>query len=133
MIESVTQSGAALVVNSAPFKDAMALKNAIARELSTSGMALDLKADISALSSVVLAVDSSDAVYKALLPCLIRCTYNGLKITEATFEDDKAREDYYEIIIECLKVNLSPFFKGLASRLKTLENIFPAKDSPKSK
>lgn len=131
MTELKTQGGAAVVITAAPFRDAMALKNAIAKELAASGVAFDLKAPLSSLSSVVLAVDSSDAVYKALLPCLIRCTYNGQKIVEATFEAEAAREDYYEVVIECLKANLSPFFKGLASKLNALESILPQKDSPK--
>ena len=131
MSEITTANGVSVVVNIAPFKDAMALKNAIAKELTATGIKLDLKADVSTLSSLALSVDSSDSVYKALFSCLARCTYGGQKIIEATFEDEKAREDYYEVVIECLKVNLSPFFKGLALKLKTLKEILPEKDSPK--
>jgi hypothetical protein len=131
MPEFQTAGGNTVAVNAAPWRDAVALKNAIAKEFLASGAVLDLKADASNLSKVILAVDSSDAVYKALMACLSRCTFNNQKIVDATFENESAREDYYEIVTECLKVNLSPFFKGLLLKLKTLESLLPNKDSPK--
>lgn len=110
----------------------MALKSAIAKELASSdlgGFKMDASVkfseqelNIADFAKLALAVDSSPAVYKALFACLKRCTYNGQSITEATFEDEKAREDYYEIVIECLRVNLSPFFKGLISKLSPFLN-----------
>lgn len=130
MVEMVTKNGAAVVINVAPFRDAMALKNIIGKELVATGGRIDLRSDVTA---VMLTIDSSEAVYKALFVCLSRCTYNSQKIIEATFESEAAREDYYEVVVECLKANLSPFLKGLLSKLKELENLFPAKNSPTSK
>ena len=127
MSEIVVSSGATVKINPAPWGDTMALKAAIGKELAGS----DLKAfkmdmsvklteqdfNLADLAQVALSIDSSPAVYKALFACLGRCTYNGQRITEQTFEDENARQDYYEIVIECLRVNLSPFFKGLLSKL----------------
>lgn len=131
MTEITTQSGAEVVINSAPFKDAMALKNAFERELAKTDIKLDkldLKSDITAISSIIFAIDSSDKIFEAVFKCLSRCTYDGVKITESIFEPEEARGDYYEIVIECVKVNLAPFFKGLSSRLKSLGKPSPAED-----
>lgn len=145
MSEFTSTSGAKVHVRVAPFKDSMALKNAITKELSTKGIDLstltfkdengkdkkigdiDTKELLSPIVNSVLALDSSDEVYRAVFKCLERCTYNGEKITENTFEDVEARGDYYEILLSCLKENIFPFFGGLRSKFKdsglTIENL----------
>ncbi len=113
-------SGAKVEIGVAGFQDVMAFKNAALRELGEAGISLkglrvDKEQDISSLLSALLRVVSSDAVYGKLWPCLERSTYNGAKITQATFEDEKARQDYYEILVEFLKVNITPFLPKTAS------------------
>ena len=130
-MDFTTANNAQVVMPLAPFKDAMSLKNAIEKELKESGAQLDLKADISTL---FLSVDSSDAVYKALMVCAGRGTYNHEKINEKTFETVEGREDYYEVMITCLKVNVAPFFKGLLLASQILKSFATLpKDSPASK
>lgn len=134
MTEFTASSGAKVKVNPADFKDAMALKSAIAKELSKADFDLSLKMDKDVnpadFAKMALAVDSSPVVYDCLFKCLARCTYDGQKITEATFEDVSAREDYYEIVLACLKENLSPFFKGLISKLSPFLDKIQAEKSP---
>jgi hypothetical protein len=113
-------SGAKVEIGVAAFKDVMAFKSAAMRELSEAGvdlkgLRLDKDADISGLLSALLRVVSSDAVYEKLWPCLARSTYNGQKITEATFEDENARQDFYEVCGHFLKVNITPFLPKAAS------------------
>jgi hypothetical protein len=123
-------SGAKVSINVADFDDALALKNAVAKEFAQSGLELsNLKAsdlqnftemDVNVLMPFLKAVaqfDSSPSVNAAIFACLSRSTYNSERITKETFENVEARADYYEIVFECLKVNLSPFFKGLVSKL----------------
>ncbi len=121
-MEFLAPSGAKVVIGLAPFQDAIALKNAMAKELALTGMDLKVEGlkdfDVAVLLPALLAMDSSPVVYAAMFKCLARCSYNGDKITETTFEPAEARGDYYDIIIACAKENLSPFFKGLASKLK---------------
>jgi len=124
MEEFTTQGGAKVAIGIAPWQDAIALKAALAKELAASDFDLDnldlerpMNADV---LKVLMKVDSSKAVYDALFTCLARCTYNGQKITEATFEDVKAREDYYEVTLACMKANLRPFLKSLFSKLSAL-------------
>lgn len=127
MAEITTKAGADLVIRPASFKDAMALKNAVLKEIA--GGDLDLGANIGGAEDIVKVfakVDSSEGVQKALMKCLERCTYDKARITEQLFDDNhKAREDYYEIIIACAKENLSPFFKNLLTGLSSIQAIIP--------
>lgn len=138
MAEFESATGADVNIRIAPFADAMALKSAITRELSKTGIDLEgISAESDVLEFVdpvvkaVLALDSSPDVYAALFSCLKRCTYNGEKITEQTFEKAEARKDYYEIVFACIKENLLPFFEGLLSKLSerglTLDKILKSK------
>lgn len=137
MSEFKAPSGAKFKINPANFKDAMALKSAIAKEISSANVSFDIdlskgaNQDIDAMdfAKLVAVVDASDRVNECLFKCLIRCTYNGEKITHATFEPVEAREDYYEIVFACLKENIAPFFKGLISKLSP----FMARDQTKEK
>lgn len=141
-------SGKNADIKLAPFSEAIALKNSIASELSRTNMnfnidvkklkKLDFTKDMdvmeaiapfmSALAGPFLAVESSPSVNAALMKCLARCTYDGEKITEKTFEDEGARGDYYPLIVACAKANILPFFKSLPSMLKPLaaEKSFPS-------
>lgn len=136
-MDFTSTTGAKVKVNAAPFVDAMALKNAITKELAdsgisfgTKGISADMDLDVGAMLSHVMRLDSSPAVNAALFSCLQRCTYNGIKVTEATFEDPATREDYYEVVFACLKENITPFFKGLVSKLNGLGLSIPSQ-SPK--
>lgn len=132
MAEFKTQGGVDVKINPAPFGEAIALKNAISKEISLSKMDLDLASlstgDINGLLPLFFQLDSSPAVNLALGQCLGRCTYNSEKITDKTFEAVSAREDYYEVVLACLKENIAPFFKGLLSKL----NGMAPKTSPSS-
>ena len=119
MTNITTKSGAEIVIRPASFKNAMALKNAVMKELSSDGV--DFNMDFNGVADIVplfAKVDSSEAVQSALFACLATCSYNKAKINLELFDDhESARSDYYEIIIACAKENLSPFFKNLLSGL----------------
>lgn len=128
MATFIAQSGAKVIISQAPFRDAKALKDAVTSELArnkidVSNMSSEM--DISGILPAILSIDASDVVYDKVMTCLSRCTYNGDRITEDTFEDVAARGDYYEIVLACMKENLTPFFQGLLSRLKGM-GVFPS-------
>lgn len=135
MNEFNTSSGAKVVIGVAPYEDVMELKSCIFDELRQTPLGFDLEGleklkdkdtseiDLDKFFKAALALAGSRSIRKALMTCLIKSTYNGQKITPATFEDEKAREDYYEICFYCLKVNLSPFFKGLVSKLSAVRHL----------
>lgn len=129
MKEYKAPSGAKVVINPSSWKNSIALKNAIAKELAKSDIDLDGKDIMSfkdkdfinAVVEPILLIDSSEEVYNRIFDCLGHCTYNGEKINEYIFDDEEARGDYYSIIFECIKANLAPFFKGLLSQLSTIK------------
>ena len=126
-MEFKSQNGVDVKINPADFISAMKLKNSVLKAVKESGVdisKIDLEkitaASLQPIIEVVLSADTNEDVEKALFKCLERCTYNGERIIRDTFEPIEAREDYYEIVINCLKENLAPFFKNLISKLKSL-------------
>ena len=119
-----TTTGADIQIAPAPFKDAMELKSVLFKEFAKSGVSFDkvqlddlANTSIDELLKPLIQIDTSKEFYTAFFKCASRCLYNGNKITEDTFEDVTAREDYYLVMLEVLKENLTPFFKGLVSKL----------------
>ena len=146
----VASNGAEIEICFAGFREAMNLKNAIYKNIvgnnikiasiKLDGFSIDemknLNADSlkqnkdkiikSLLSSAdnilqfILSVDSDSEINKSIFSCLKKCRYNKQKITEELFEDEKAIEAYYEIVIACIKKNLAPFLKPLIAKLSKL-------------
>ncbi len=120
MTELTGKNGAKIVIRPASWQHAKYLKMAIERELGGLDVLALASDPVSAQVAYIMKLDSSETVDRALWPCLVQCTYNLEKITEATFDDVKAREDYYDIVGECMKVNLGPLFESLTSKLSEL-------------
>ena len=108
-------TGTKIVINPCSFQEAFRLKSAIQKALLKSGVSLEtaLEQDI---TSLILAIDSDEEIMERMFDCLRKSTYDGIKITKDTFEDESARGDLYDIFFQCLKVNIYPFFKPLLSR-----------------
>lgn len=129
-------NGDNIIINPASFKDAFELKNSIEEALK--GQQFDLlkkgvslqNIDIAPLIQLVLSIDSSDRFNTALFKCLEKCLYGQEKIKESTFEKVENRADYYNIVIECVKLNISPFFVGLISRLKDMQSLNTGNQKP---
>ena len=73
------------------------------------------------IANLLVEADTSDGFNAALMECLSVCICDDTHaITEQYFNDCPALwEDYYEIISNCVEVNLRPFFRSLASELQT--------------
>lgn len=132
-MEFTSGSGVKVRINPADFEDAMDLQSVILSEASKAEFSLkglDSEIELSGFIKAAMSVAASKDVREILFKCLVRCTYDGQKITKATFDDVNARKDYYEVVMACLKENLTPFFEGLCSKLspflaqvKQAENI----------
>lgn len=138
MLEFNTENqGAKVIINPAPYKNAVALKNVILKEIIKNPLGLKLKEtaetktvlekelDISDLldylKNTVIGIEISEEFNNAIFECLGKCTYDMKRITPDLFDDlPEAREDYYEILFKCVEENLRPFFKSLVSRWKAL-------------
>lgn len=131
MKEFTTQNGQKEVkIVSAPFKSATRLKQEAMKCASKLDAFKDLDINnlktvdgaklIDSLVQLLINLDASQEFENALFECLGYCVYDGFyKITAQLFDDKpEAREDYYEIVSNCIEVNLRPFFKSLATALK---------------
>jgi hypothetical protein len=139
-MEFTTAKGVEVKINMADFITSMKLKKAVVEAVKDSGIdiaSVDLEnlkvGAIDSILQVILTADCSDKVEEAIFKCLSRCTYGGQKITKDIFDNTdsekakEAREDYYEIVIACLKENLNPFFAPLFSKLNELqEKMIPS-------
>lgn len=119
-MEIELESKAKLVVNLAPFKDAKELYQACLEELKA--LKLDPQAEIDAnfYKDLFCAGLSSKKIDAALKLCMIRCLYNGAKIDDSIFEDEKAREDYLPVIFHVMEANIKPFTKALTQQYKAI-------------
>ena len=122
-------NGKELQITPAGFGDAMALQKAIGRALKGSKLELPEnmtdKMDASQLGDIigaVLGVATSDEVEAALFACANRAVYGPTKepVTREFFEKVEHRELYYPIMVEIIKANVGPFFKGLSSKFAGL-------------
>lgn len=119
-MEFIAPSGEPVKINVAAWKDAKALKAALELEIAAHGIT-DINSILDdGLISLIMKVDSSPAFDAALWPCLVRCLRGNNKIIESTFDDAKAREDYYQIVVACVQVNLRPLVLSLVSQLAVL-------------
>lgn len=135
-------SGNRVVINTAPFRDVIALKNALLKEFKNYPLGIKLVNVLSDknakdtvkdllskeidfteifdfIKNVIISSDTSEDLTAQIFNCLKYCTYNtAYKIDYNLFDEIKeARGDYYEIIFYCIKENLSPFIKSLVSTL----------------
>ncbi|RPJ58269.1 MAG: hypothetical protein EHM12_08270 [Dehalococcoidia bacterium] len=132
-----------LRITPSTFDEAIDLKDAVEEAINKGNLNLDLSSikdvsdgedgeDKGPLSSVsnetvtsfvktLLSVDMSKKVRNCLFVCAERAVVGTEKINKDFFEKVGNREYYYEIMFEIMKVNISPFFKGLFSRLLTTD------------
>lgn len=136
-----TNTNTRVIINSAPYKKAVRLKNVLLNEVLKNPMGLKIKESaeiknalekeldftgvLDFIKNILIGADISDDVNNALFDCLAYCLYDGTrKINEDLFDDEQykenVRQDQYEIFYKCIEVNLTPFIKSLVSTWKTL-------------
>jgi hypothetical protein len=104
------ENNAEVVINEADFEIQDRLHRAILNSMVGSGKGVDY----------LLKLFVDPEVDKLLWECLQRCTYNKEKITKETFNDSKAKPNYYPIKCACLHKNIAPFMTALSSLLASL-------------
>ena len=127
MKEHKCKSGETLKIGVVPFRDAKGLFDAVSKEVKASKWDPSQQVDVNFIKDTALALISSEAVEKSLWVCMSRSMYKGLKITEETFEDVKAREDFLEVCYEVAKETLAPFMKNLFAELQPLLELVTQK------
>ena len=130
-------NGAKIVINEASWGDVRKLKKVLAIELLKLGIDIDKEflgqseenlmvgsKLFQLLKDVYLTLEASDDFNDEIINCLQYCTYDNIQIKEHLFDDKpEAREDYYDMVIGCLEVNLSPFIKKVLSKFSNQINI----------
>ena len=130
--------GSELKITPAGFSDALALEKAIGRALK--GTRLELPETVTAeispdmfsdIAGALLGVATSDEVESCLFKCAERALVGTDKVDRAFFEDIDNRQYFYPIMVEVIKVNVGPFFKGLGSQFAAFLPTAGKSQSPK--
>ncbi len=118
-------SGKELSVTPLDWEDAWAISQrviAVVEKLEVDLKGIDWKdiksQDILNFKGPICNVLSSKEVFEASKECFKKCTYDGLRIDNVTFNDPKARGDMLVACFHALKENCAPFFGGLLSSLQ---------------
>lgn len=134
-------SGAKLSITRAEWPNSLGLLEELLKTtqgVESSGDLLQM--ETSQARDVLVRAATSPEAKRFLMKCLERCTYQGQRITASLFDDpvlgDQAREDYFQIASEVVRVNCGPFVKRIASLLKALVGKIaagsPPSESPKT-
>ncbi|MEE0061548.1 MAG: hypothetical protein UE295_12030 [Acutalibacteraceae bacterium] len=133
------KSGNVLKFGLPPIIDSIRLTNTVAKVFSNRGLEIKLDRD-SELSFSALFDKNPDAFIKGLadiifeeyimelvLKCAEKCLYvcNGVsqKITLDTFDNEKNRADFYEVMIKIAIENIRPFFGNLLTALQPTSEL----------
>lgn len=123
----MTINGSELKITPASFAEAMALQKAIGRALKGTKLELpenatdEIKPEmLTGIIDAVLGVACSDEVESCLFECAKRCLVGTEKIDRDFFEKPENRQHYFPIMVEIIKTNIGPFFKGLGIQLSGL-------------
>lgn len=132
-------SGALLEAKPASFRDSNTLLKVIARELAAVRFDLDVgeinlskltARDLESIKSAIFQLVQSEAVEQAVWACAKKSLYNHQTIIPSMFDAESARQDYFLVAWEVVKVNLRPFFLGI--NWSSLGSADPTSDSLKS-
>jgi hypothetical protein len=142
MSEIKSLDGRVIKINMANFDDTCDMKDIIEATLAETGLDLDslelgkaslADMDIDFILKPILKITSNKEFRKILFKCLERSSIDGEKITRDTFESVENRGEYYPIVLECLKVNILPFFAPLLSRFIDLKGLLKGVGSQEQK
>lgn len=130
-------NGDRIVINPTSMANVKALRKCFARELLKQNIDInnvesidELKKQmtgsvlIGLIKNVLCSLECSEEFDRVMEKCLQDCTFRNITISEQLFDDIvEAREDYDKIRLECIKENLSPFFKKVVGMFKIQEDL----------
>lgn len=105
----------------ASFSDARALYQLVAKEVKGVKVSKDLEV-ASVVKDIVLSLISSEEIAQKAMECSVKCLYGADKdkVNDDLFEDEKAREDYIEIMTIVIMENIKPFTKTLMQKYEVI-------------
>lgn len=115
------ESGREVGFDLAPFADGKELYRAWQAEMKQIAIAGDDEFNINFIKNIMCGLGDSDRVEAAVYRCMKRCTYNGERIViPDSFEDERAREDYSDVLAVVIRENLRPFTKTLVTQFRAI-------------
>lgn len=116
MLKFQLKSGRIVEMNLASVETALALYRAVMQECQQAKIDLTIKEGMTLLellgknSEPLLRVMGSEDVMDAVKNCCTKVIYNKQKFSMDLFEDEKARGDYFGVMVLVALENLTPFF-----------------------
>lgn len=129
MLKYQLQSGTIVEMNLATVPQAVSLYRAVVHEckgagLDISGITTSTIGDIFLKNiDALLNIISSEYVINAIQECCDKVLYNGQHFSLELFEDEKAKGDFFGLMILVASENLRPFFPNLHSVFSMLSGM----------
>lgn len=134
-MKKILKSGATIEVSIAPVKTGFRLFQAIVQEFKKDGLGSDFTEDDAILDlrsiflknpqkfiSGMLDVITSDKVIDLILECGASAVYTrdgvSMRVSMECFEDERAREDMFEVLQIIAQDNIAPFFPKARTKSK---------------
>nr|DAJ74782.1 MAG TPA: tail assembly chaperone protein [Caudoviricetes sp.] len=130
MQKYILKSGKIVELNLAPVETALELYRSVIQECRHCNFDLAINDDMTMLelvaknSSPLLAVMGSETVMEAIKSCCAKVLYDKQRFSMELFEDEKARGDFFGVMILVALENLIPFFPQARSLSTTLLSPF---------
>lgn len=119
MLKFQLKSGAKIEYNLASIEQALKLYRALIIECKCAGIDITAKEDETILDIVMknrealLNIMGSENVLECIKDCCDQVLYNGQRFSMDLFEEEKAREDFFPLMILVGVENVRPFFPSL--------------------
>lgn len=121
MLKYQLQSGTKIEFNLATIEQALGLYRAFIAECKHAGLDVTIAEDDSVLSVImknkeaILNIMGSEHVMECIKDCCDKVIYNGQRFSMDLFEEEKARKDFFPLMVLVGVENVRPFFPSLHS------------------
>lgn len=106
-------SGKKLEIHPSPFAASKALHQAVMKEIKELKFDPNAEVDVNLIKDLYCIGYSSVEIDRCLTKCFEKVLYDGLRVTDHTWEPIEARADYVEACYAVLSETLAPFMKSL--------------------
>lgn len=130
MLKYQLKSGKTVELNLAPVETALALYRAVVGECQRCKLDLTITEEMTMLdllmknSEILLRVMGSEYVMEAIKACCDKVLYDKQRFSMELFEDEKARGDFFGVMVLVALENLIPFFPQARSFSEMLLSPF---------
>lgn len=120
MKEHKLPSGKLMKYNISSFENGRELYQAVLRECRTLDISTSTELSEKLMIQIGMLALSSKVIENAIWECFDKVVVDGVKLDEAYFEDEENRQDYFAILVEIAKANISPFLRGLYAQFSQI-------------